>query len=84
MRRCWCCAPRLSDVEQRVRKKRRHRDFDDEDYEEPIQPRRVSLRKSAQVLYFMTRPLLSFPGCKPGPVNGAWQRPGCRLSVSLK
>ena len=41
------CA-RLSDVEQRVRKKRRHRDFDDEDYEEPIQPRRVSARKSAQ------------------------------------
>ena len=31
-----------------MRKKRRPRDFDDEDYEEPIQPRRVSARKSAQ------------------------------------
>ncbi len=47
---------RLSDVEQRVRKKRRHRDFDDEDYEEPIQPRRVSARKSAQA-----RPLRCCP-----------------------
>ncbi len=31
-----------------MRKKRRMRDFDDEDYEEPPQPRRVSARKSAQ------------------------------------
>ena len=47
-----CPSARLSDVEQRVRKKRRHRDFDDEDYEEPIQPRRVSARKSAQARSF--------------------------------
>jgi hypothetical protein len=39
---------RLSDAEQRVRKRRR-RDLDDEDYEEPIQPRRVSARKASQV-----------------------------------
>ena len=38
---------RLSDAEQRVRKRRR-RDLDDEDYEEPIQPRRVSARKASQ------------------------------------
>lgn len=42
---------RLSDAEQRVRKRRR-RDLDDEDYEEPIQPRRVSARKASQVLIF--------------------------------
>lgn len=39
---------RGSDSERQVRKKRRPRDFDDEDYEEPLPPRRVSARKSAQ------------------------------------
>lgn len=39
-----CC--RMSDAEQRAqRKKRARRDFDDEDYEEPAQPRRVSARR---------------------------------------
>ena len=38
----------MSDVEQRAqRKKRARRDFDDEDYEEPAQPRRVSARRQA-------------------------------------
>jgi len=37
---------RMSDSEQRAqRKKRARRDFDDEDYEEPAQPRRVSARR---------------------------------------
>ncbi|KAK9905730.1 hypothetical protein WJX75_005313 [Coccomyxa subellipsoidea] len=44
----------LSDAEQRVRKRRR-RDLDDEDYEEPIQPRRVSARKASQVAASMDR-----------------------------
>ena len=36
----------MSDAEQRAqRKKRARRDFDDEDYEEPAQPRRVSARR---------------------------------------
>ena len=38
----------MSDAEQRAqRKKRARRDFDDEDYEEPAQPRRVSARRQA-------------------------------------
>ena len=40
----------MSDAEQRAqRKKRARRDFDDEDYEEPTQPRRVSARRQAAV-----------------------------------
>lgn len=47
--RLICCTFRLSDAEQRVRKRRR-RDLEDEDYEvEPVQPRRVSARKANQV-----------------------------------
>ncbi len=49
---------RLSDAEQRVRKRRR-RDLDDEDYEEPVQPRRISARKASQVRPY----ILSFVRC---------------------
>lgn len=49
---------RLSDAEQRVRKRRR-RDLDDEDYEEPVQPRRISARKASQVRPY----ILSFVPC---------------------
>lgn len=45
---------RLSDAEQRVRKRRR-RDLDDEDYEEQIQPRRVSARKASQAAASLDR-----------------------------